>query len=103
VIENDGRGLFEGLPKHFTATRYHSLIVERAGLPAELVVTASCEDTGKASGAAGGQAAGSPDATLIMALRHRDRPIFGLQFHPESILTEHGRAMVKNFLEMKGA
>ena len=89
VIENDGQGLFQGLPKHFTATRYHSLIVEKAGLPAELAVTASCPDP----------AAG----TLIMALRHKARPIFGLQFHPESILTEHGKAMVKNFLDMKGA
>jgi anthranilate synthase component 2 len=89
-VENDGKGLFRGLPKAFTATRYHSLIVEKEGLPAELEVTAVCED------------AAAKD-TLIMGLRHRERPIFGLQFHPESILTEHGKAMIKNFLDMKGA
>jgi anthranilate synthase component 2 len=94
VIENTGTGLFQGLPRAFTATRYHSLIVDAEGLPAELTVTATCKDA--AALAAGGS------GNLIMGLRHKDRPIFGLQFHPESILTEHGKAMIRNFLEMKG-
>ena len=84
TIENNQRELFADLPKTFTATRYHSLIVERSTLPKELEITANCGD-------------------LIMGLRHRERPIYGLQFHPESILTEHGKAMLKNFLSMKGA
>jgi anthranilate synthase component 2 len=83
VVENNQQGLFAGLPKTFTATRYHSLIVERASLPAELEVTASTGD-------------------IIMGLRHRERPIHGLQFHPESILTEHGKDMLRNFLNLKG-
>lgn len=107
VMVNDGQGLFKGLPKSFTATRYHSLIVERDGLPDELVVTAFCKDAAAAKAAAGSgkdaAASTAGDGTLIMALRHRSRPIFGLQFHPESILTEHGKAMIKNFLDMKGA
>ena len=102
VMENNGEGLFKGLPPSFTATRYHSLIVERDGLPSELAVTATCKDAAAAKQAASGSA-GAGDGTLIMALRHRQRPIFGLQFHPESILTEHGKAMVRNFLDMKGA
>lgn len=103
IMENDGQGLFKGLPRRFTATRYHSLIVEREGLPADLVVTATCKDAAAAKQAAAlvGSATAS-DGTLIMGLRHRHRPIFGLQFHPESILTEHGKAMIKNFLDMKG-
>jgi anthranilate synthase/aminodeoxychorismate synthase-like glutamine amidotransferase len=94
VIECNGKDLFRGLPASFTATRYHSLIVERDGLPAELEITATCRD--EAARKAGG------DGTLNMAMRHRTRPIFGVQFHPESILTEHGKAMVANFLAMKG-
>ena len=86
--------LFAGLPRAFNATRYHSLIVEKSTLPADLEITATCED--EAARAAG-------DARLIMAMRHKHRPIFGVQFHPESILTEHGKAMVGNFLAMKGA
>jgi anthranilate synthase component 2 len=84
MVENNQRGLFAGLPKSFTATRYHSLIVERKSLPKELEVTASTGD-------------------IIMGLKHAARPIFGLQFHPESILTEHGKAMLKNFLDTKGS
>ena len=84
VIETNQRDLFAGLPRTFTATRYHSLIVERAGLPAELEITASCGD-------------------LIMGLKHKTRPVYGVQFHPESILTEHGKAMLRNFLAMKGS
>jgi anthranilate synthase/aminodeoxychorismate synthase-like glutamine amidotransferase len=88
AIENNQRDLFADLPKTFTATRYHSLIVERKNLPKELDVTAVHRDD------EGGE--------IIMGLRHRDRPIFGVQFHPESILTEHGKALLRNFLAMKG-
>ncbi len=79
-ILHTGRGVLTGLPSPFTATRYHSLIVERDSLPDCLEVTAESEDG------------------LIMALRHRDHPVEGVQFHPESILTEHGHAMLKTFL-----
>ena len=75
------RGVFSGLPTPFTATRYHSLAVERASLPAELEVTAWTED---------GE---------IMGLKHRTLAVEGVQFHPESILTEHGHHMLKNFLQ----
>ena len=95
TIECDGKGIFAGLPASFTATRYHSLIVQREGFPEELEVTATCKD--KAAAGLGG------DGNLIMAMRHRTRPIFGVQFHPESILTEHGKLMIRNFLAMKGA
>jgi anthranilate synthase component 2 len=93
TIECDQQGVFAGLPKSFSATRYHSLIVAREGFPAELEITATCIDA--ASEAAG-------QGPLIMALRHKHRPLYGVQFHPESILTEHGKAMIKNFLAMKG-
>jgi anthranilate synthase component 2 len=93
TIECNGKDLFLGLPKAFLATRYHSLIVARPGLPAELEITATCADA--AADAAG-------EGPLIMAMRHKSRPIFGVQFHPESILTEHGKAMIGNFLAMKG-
>ena len=78
-------GVFRGLPSPLTATRYHSLIVDREGLPAEFEITAWTQ-----------HADGSPDE--IMGLRHRNLPIEGVQFHPESILTEHGHAMLRNFL-----
>ncbi len=81
VIEHDGQGVFKGLPPRFTVVRYHSLVVERATLPPDLVVTATAED---------GE---------IMGLRHRRLPIEGVQFHPESILSEHGHAMLRNFLD----
>jgi anthranilate synthase component II len=77
--------VFAGLPSPFLATRYHSLIVERATLPACLEVTAWLEDG------------------TIMGLRHRDRPIEGVQFHPESIASEHGHALLRNFLDMARA
>ncbi len=93
TIECNGQGLFQGLPKAFQATRYHSLIVEKAGLPAELEITATCNDA-----AADAEGKGP----LIMAMRHKTRPIHGVQFHPESILTEHGKTMIKNFLTLKG-
>lgn len=88
VIRSDGKGVFRGLGE-FTATRYHSLIVAAEGLPPALAVTATCRS--------------KPDEGMIMGLRHRERPVFGVQFHPESILTEHGKAMIRNFLDMKGA
>lgn len=77
--------LFADLPNPFTATRYHSLIVERESLPDCLEVIAETEDG------------------TIMALRHRELPIWGVQFHPESILTSGGKTILKNFLEMKAA
>jgi anthranilate synthase/aminodeoxychorismate synthase-like glutamine amidotransferase len=90
TVEDNQRDLFAGLPKTFTATRYHSLIVEKKSLPAELEITALTKGA-------------TPDnEDIIMGLRHKTRPIFGLQFHPESILTEHGKAMLKNFLNIKG-
>jgi anthranilate synthase component 2 len=80
-IEHEGRGVFAGLPAPFPATRYHSLAVERASLPDCLEVTAWTAD---------GE---------IMGLRHRTLAVEGVQFHPESVLTEHGHAMLGNFLE----
>ncbi|MCX7644797.1 MAG: aminodeoxychorismate/anthranilate synthase component II [Rhodobacteraceae bacterium] len=80
AIHHGGRGLFAGLPSPFCATRYHSLVVERESLPACLEVTAWAEDG------------------TIMGLRHRELPIEGVQFHPESIASEHGRAMLATFL-----
>ncbi len=81
-IEHDGSGVFRGLPSPFRATRYHSLIVARETLPAELEVTAWTAE---------GE---------IMGLRHVRHAIWGVQFHPESFLTEHGHAMLENFLEL---
>jgi len=81
-ISHDGTGLFEGLPSPYTATRYHSLVVE--DIPAELVVNATSDDT------------------HVMGFRHRDLPIHGVQFHPESIATEHGHALLANFLKICG-
>jgi anthranilate synthase component 2 len=80
AITHDGRGVFAGLPSPLTATRYHSLAVERASLPACLEISATAED---------GE---------IMGVRHRALPIEGVQFHPEAILTEHGHALLANFL-----
>jgi anthranilate synthase component II len=87
-IHHRGQGVFRQLPAPFTATRYHSLIVDRAGLPAEFEVTAWTEHED-----------GSTDE--IMGLRHKSLRIEGVQFHPESILTEHGHDMLKNFLDEK--
>jgi anthranilate synthase/aminodeoxychorismate synthase-like glutamine amidotransferase len=91
AVQHDGHGVFSGLPTPLTCTRYHSLIVSEESLPAELVVTARTPEMNGA-GAAGG--------TVIMGLRHRKFPIEGVQFHPESVLTEGGHQMIKNFLEM---
>ena len=79
-VSHDGRGVFSGLPDRFLAGRYHSLAVERQSLPDCLEVTASTED---------GE---------IMGLRHRQHAVEGVQFHPESVLTEHGRDLLRNFL-----
>lgn len=85
-IRHEGHGVFAGLPDGYEATRYHSLVVEKSSLPAELEVTAWTENDD-----------GSFEE--IMGLRHREFPVEGVQFHPESILTEHGHALLKNFLE----
>jgi anthranilate synthase/aminodeoxychorismate synthase-like glutamine amidotransferase len=85
-VEHDGKTIFEGIPSAMTCTRYHSLIVSEGGLPEELEVSART----------GAPACG----TTIMALRHRELPIEGVQFHPESVLTTHGKAIIANFLKM---
>jgi anthranilate synthase component II len=81
-VSHDGSGLFAGLPSPFTATRYHSLIVEE--IPADLLVNATSDDG------------------HVMGFRHRELPIHGVQFHPESIATEHGHAMLANFMKAAG-
>ena len=81
-VEHDGRTIFAGLPSPFAAGRYHSLVVEQGALPDPLEVSAR-----------------SPDG-LIMGLRHRSEKIEGVQFHPESILTEHGKKLLQNFLNL---
>ena len=86
-VEHDGKGVFAGLPTPLTCTRYHSLIVAEESLPAELMVTAR---TASANG----------DGSIIMGLRHHTLPIEGVQFHPESVLTEGGHQMIRNFLGM---
>ena len=83
-VIHDGSGVFAGLPSPFTATRYHSLIVPEEGLPTDLVVNAR-----------------APDGT-VMGLRHATLPIHGVQFHPESIATEHGHALLANFMRAAG-
>lgn len=82
TMHHTGKGLFKGLPSPFQATRYHSLIVDRDTLPDTLEITAELEDG------------------TIMGLQHKTLPIHGLQFHPESIASEHGHAMLKNFLDI---
>jgi anthranilate synthase component 2 len=85
-IRHQGKGVFAGLPDAYEATRYHSLVVDKATLPSVLEVTAWTENDD-----------GSMEE--IMGLRHREFPVEGVQFHPESILTQHGHALLKNFLE----
>ncbi len=82
-VEHDGRTIFQGIPSAMTCTRYHSLIVSEKGLPAELEVSAR-----------------TADGETIMALRHRELPIEGVQFHPESVLTVHGKQIIDNFLKL---
>ena len=86
-VEHDGSGVFAGLPSPFIATRYHSLVVE--DIPETLVVNATSETPGL-------------DGTAVMGFRHRELPIHGVQFHPESIATEHGHALLANFLRICG-
>ncbi len=85
-IEHDGRTVFRGLPSPMEATRYHSLIVAERGLPAELEISA--------------RTTGRDGSSVIMGVRHRQYPVEGVQFHPESVLTGHGRQLLKNFLDL---
>lgn len=87
ALTHDGSGVFEGLPSPYEATRYHSLIVE--DIPECLVVNATSETPGL-------------DGSSVMGFRHRNLPIHGVQFHPESIATEHGHALLANFLQICG-
>jgi len=84
TVRHTGKGIFKGLPAKFAVTRYHSLIVERASLPEVLDVTAETSDG------------------IIMGLQHKKDPVFGVQFHPESIASEYGHALLANFLEIAG-
>ncbi len=84
AVAHDGSGIFEGLPSPLSVMRYHSLVVEPATLPGDLDVVARATD----------------DVTEIHALRHREHPVWGVQFHPESILTQGGKQMLANFLEL---
>ena len=83
-VTHGGQGVFEGLPETFAATRYHSLVVERKSLPDCLEITAETEDG------------------VIMGLRHKEKPLHGVQFHPESIASDHGYAILANFLGLAG-
>ncbi len=85
-VEHDGKTIFRGVSSPMTATRYHSLILDEASLPKELEVSAHSRDSD-----------GTP---VIMGLRHKRFPVEGVQFHPESILTEHGKALIANFLAL---
>lgn len=83
-IIHTNQGLWQGLPSPVQGTRYHSLIVERESLPEELIVSAWLED----------------DPSIVMGLHHRSRPLYGIQYHPESVLTEHGYDILANFLKV---
>jgi anthranilate synthase/aminodeoxychorismate synthase-like glutamine amidotransferase len=85
MVEHDGKGVFAGLASPFEAARYHSLVVADEGLPDSLEVSARSQRDG-----------------LIMGLRHREHPVHGVQFHPESVLTEEGRQLLRNFLNLPG-
>jgi anthranilate synthase/aminodeoxychorismate synthase-like glutamine amidotransferase len=95
AVDHDGTGIFAGLPTPLTCTRYHSLIVEQKSLPAELTVTARTAEVNGSS-----HRPGHGGETVIMGLRHRTLPVEGVQFHPESVLTECGHQMIRNFLDM---
>ena len=84
-ISHNGRGVFRGVNGSFQATRYHSLVIDRKSAPPELEITAETEDG------------------LVMGVSHRAAPVHGVQFHPESILSEHGRIVLRNFLDLAGA
>ncbi len=84
AVSHDGTGLFEGLPSPFTATRYHSLAVAEEGLPDCLLINATAADA------------------TVQGIRHRELPIHGVQFHPESVASEHGHALLGNFLRLVG-
>lgn len=83
MVSHDGAGLFEGMPNPFRAVRYHSLVVQKDAIPPGFVATAWAEDDGE-----------------LMAMRHESRPIVGIQFHPESVLTESGLTIISNFVNM---
>jgi len=83
-VQHDGSGVFAGLPSPFVVMRYHSLIVERRTLPACLDVVAVAED----------------DSTEIHGMKHREHPVYGVQFHPESVMTQNGKELLRNFLEL---
>jgi anthranilate synthase component 2 len=83
-VSHKGAGVFEGLPNNFEATRYHSLVVAREGLPDCLEVTAETADG------------------MIMGMQHREHPVHGVQFHPESIASQHGHKLLGNFLRLAG-
>jgi anthranilate synthase component 2 len=85
AIRHTGVGVFKDLPSPFKATRYHSLTVDRASLPNTLTITAETDDG------------------VIMGVQHREHPVHGVQFHPESIATEHGHALLRNFLALAHA
>ena len=85
AIKHDGRTIFRGIPSPMTATRYHSLVVEEKSLPEDLEISAICYDR--------------DGSRVIMGLRHRKYAMEGVQFHPESVLTEHGKQLVSNFLQ----
>ncbi len=84
-ISHDARGLFRGLNGPFQATRYHSLVIERSSAPPDLEISAESDDG------------------LIMSIAHHDRPVYGVQFHPESIASEHGHQILRNFLDLAAA
>ena len=85
LIAHNAQGLFRGLNGPFYATRYHSLVIDRSTAPDDLEVNADTDDG------------------LVMAVAHRERPVYGVQFHPESIASEHGREILRNFLDLAGA
>lgn len=84
LIRHDGQGIFEGLPDPLEVMRYHSLVIESGSLPAEIEIVATAVD----------------DPGEIHAVRHREHPVWGVQFHPESILTQNGKDMLRNFLKL---